>query len=94
TQEGLYLHYKTIAEAVNIPQILYNVPGRTACDMSNETVFRLADIDNIVGIKDATGDLVRGKALVEGVAGRLAVYSGDDATAMELMLLGGVGNIS
>ncbi len=94
TQEGLYLHYKTIAEAVNIPQILYNVPGRTACDLSNDTVFRLADIDNIVGIKDATGDLVRGKALIEGVQGRLAVYSGDDATAMELMLLGGVGNIS
>ncbi|MAY35037.1 MAG: 4-hydroxy-tetrahydrodipicolinate synthase, partial [Spongiibacteraceae bacterium] len=94
TQEGLYRHYKTIAEAVNIPQILYNVPGRTACDLSNETVFRLADIDNIVGIKDATGDMVRGKALIEGVSGRLAVYSGDDATAMELMLLGGVGNIS
>ena len=89
TQEGLYRHYKTIAEAVNIPQILYNVPGRTACDLSNETVFRLADIDNIVGIKDATGDMVRGKALIEGVSGRLAVYSGDDATAMEL-----VGNIS
>ena len=94
TQEGLYQHYKAIAEAVQIPQILYNVPGRTGVDMHNDTVVRLAGTPNIVGIKDATGDLARGKDLIDRVAGRMAVYSGDDATAIELMLLGGKGNIS
>ena len=94
SQEGLYRHYKAVAEAVGIPQILYNVPGRTACDLSNETVLRLADIDNIVGIKDATGDISRGRALIEQVGDRLAVYSGDDMTALELTLAGGKGDIS
>mgnify|MGYP003620497186 FL=1 len=94
TQEGLYEHYKAIAEAVEIPQILYNVPGRTGVDMQNETVLRLADVKNIVGIKDATGDIPRGKALIDGLNGKIAVYSGDDATAWELILLGAKGNIS
>ena len=94
TQEGLYQHYKAIAEAVEIPQILYNVPGRTGVDMQNETVIRLADVKNIVGIKDATGDIPRGKALIDGLNGKIAVYSGDDETAWELILLGAKGNIS
>jgi 4-hydroxy-tetrahydrodipicolinate synthase len=94
TQEGLYLHHKAIADAVPVPQILYNVPGRTAVDMLPETVERLASIDNIVGIKDATGDMARGRQLLDCCGDRLAIYSGDDATAMELMLLGGKGNIS
>ncbi len=94
TQEGLYLHFKAVADAVPIPQILYNVPGRTACDMQTATVDRLAGIDNIVGLKDATGDLARGKELVERCADRIAVYSGDDGTAVEHMLLGGKGDIS
>lgn len=94
TQEGLYLHYKAIAEAVAIPQILYNVPGRTACDMLTETVCRLAQLENIVGIKEATGDLDRARDIVAGTPDEFAVYSGDDATATELILLGGKGNIS
>jgi len=94
TQEGLYQHHKAIAEAVDIDQILYNVPGRTACDMLPETVRRLAEIPNIVGIKEATGDLERAKELIDSLPKDFAVYSGDDATAPELMLLGGVGNIS
>ena len=94
TQEGLYRHFKTIAEAVPVNQILYNVPGRTACDMLNETVERLADIPNIIGIKDATGNIPRGAELIEAVKGRLVVYSGDDATAAGLMLAGGKGNVS
>jgi 4-hydroxy-tetrahydrodipicolinate synthase len=94
TQEGLYQHFKAIADAVDIPQILYNVPGRTACDMDNATTIRLAAIDNIVGIKDATGDLVRGKALIEQVPADFAVYSGDDPTAIDLILMGAQGNIS
>ena len=94
TQEGLYQHFKTIAEAVPVDQILYNVPGRTACDMLNETVERLADIPNIIGIKDATGNIPRGAELVEAVKGRLVVYSGDDATAAGLMLAGAKGNVS
>ncbi len=93
-QEGLYQHYKAVAEAVDIPQILYNVPGRTACDMLPETVLRLAEIDNIIGIKEATGDLDRAKELIENAPKDFAIYSGDDATAPELMLLGGHGNIS
>jgi 4-hydroxy-tetrahydrodipicolinate synthase len=94
TQEGLYQHFKKIAESVAIPQILYNVPGRTAVDMLPETVLRLADIANIVGIKEATGDLERGKQIIEQCGTRLDVYSGDDATAMELILLGAKGDIS
>lgn len=94
TQEGLYQHFKHIAEAVSIPQILYNVPGRTVCDMQTETVLRLSEIDNIVGIKEATGDVARGKDLIARVSSDFAVYSGDDATAYELMLAGGKGNIS
>lgn len=94
TQEGLYLHHRAIAEAVDIPQILYNVPGRTACDLLPETAARLAEIDNIIGIKDATGDLSRVSALREGCGAQFALYSGDDATACEFMLLGGHGVIS
>ena len=94
TQEGLYQHFRTIAEAVDIPQILYNVPGRTGCDMLNDTVLRLCEVPNIVGIKDATGNLDRGRELLSRCPGDFAVYSGDDATAAELMLAGGRGNIS
>ena len=94
TQEGLYLHHKKVAEAVPIPQILYNVPGRTACDMLPETVARLAAIPNIVGIKEATGNLGRGREILERCDDRIDLYSGDDATAMELMLLGAKGVIS
>ena len=94
TQEGLYLHHKAIADAVDISQILYNVPGRTACDMLPETVLRLAAIDNIVGIKEATGDLTRAKQLIEQCPADFAIYSGDDHSARELMLLGGKGDIS
>ena len=94
TQEGLYLHHKAIAEAVPIPQILYNVPGRTAVDMLPETVERLAAIANIVGIKDATGDMQRARDMLERCGDRLALYSGDDFTALEFMLLGGKGDIS
>ncbi len=94
TQEGLYQHFRAVAEAVAVPQILYNVPGRTAVDMSNDTVERLASISNIVGIKDATGDMARGKELVERCGDRIDIYSGDDATTLELMKLGGKGGIS
>ncbi|OUR83098.1 4-hydroxy-tetrahydrodipicolinate synthase [Cycloclasticus sp. 46_120_T64] len=94
TQEGLVQHYKAIADAVDIPQILYNVPGRTACDMLPETVARLKDIKNIVGIKDATGDMVVGKALIELSDDNFAVYSGDDASSCELILMGAKGSIS
>ncbi|PTQ88528.1 4-hydroxy-tetrahydrodipicolinate synthase [Agitococcus lubricus] len=94
TQEGLFQHYKAIAEAVDIPQILYNVPGRTGVDMSNATVARLAGVPNIVGIKDATGNLERGQELLTLVGDKMAVYSGDDATAYRLILMGAKGNIS
>ena len=94
TQEGLYLHYKAIAEAVEIPQILYNVPGRTACDMLPETVGRLSHIANIVGIKEATGDLSRVKQIRDLVGPNFAIYSGDDATSREFCLLGGNGTIT
>lgn len=94
-QEGLYQHYKAIAEAVDIPQILYNVPGRTGVDMHNDTVVRLAEFKNIVGIKDATGDVARGAALIEALKDtQVVVYSGDDATAWQLILAGAKGNIS
>lgn len=93
-QEGLYQHYRFIAESVAIPQILYNVPSRTGCDILPDTVDRLADIPNIVAIKEATGDLERAKTLIERCSDRLDVLSGDDGTAMELMLLGGKGDVS
>ncbi|EPF81783.1 4-hydroxy-tetrahydrodipicolinate synthase [Acinetobacter rudis] len=95
TQEGLYQHFKAVAAAVDLPIILYNVPGRTGVDMQNETIIRLADVDNIIGIKDATGDLVRGQALIEGLSDKhMNVYSGDDETASQLIGLGAQGNIS
>lgn len=94
TQEGLYLHYKAIAEAVDIPQVLYNVPGRTIVDMQQATVERLADIENIIAIKDATGDVARGAKLIEAVKGRMIVLSGDDESALSLMRHGAKGNIS
>ncbi len=95
SQEGLYQHYKTIAEEVDIPQILYNVPGRTACDLELETVLRLAELDNIVAIKDATGDIERGRELVQRCAvAKVAVYSGEDAATFELMRAGARGTIS
>ncbi|MEW5889383.1 MAG: 4-hydroxy-tetrahydrodipicolinate synthase [Pseudomonadota bacterium] len=94
TQEGLYRHFRAIAEAVDIPIILYNVPGRTVADMANDTVLRLAQIPNIVGIKDATGNMERGSDLIRRAPREFAIYSGDDATALALMLLGGHGDIS
>lgn len=94
TQEGLYLHYKAIAEAVDIPQILYNVPGRTACDMLPETVGRLAKIKNIVGVKEATGELGRVKTIRDLSGNDFAIYTGDDASSCEFCLLGGNGTIT
>jgi 4-hydroxy-tetrahydrodipicolinate synthase len=94
TQEGLYLHYQAIAEAVDIPQILYNVPGRTACDMLPETVGRLSHIDNIVGVKEATGKLERVKQIRELTGPEFAIYTGDDASSREFCLLGGNGSIT
>jgi 4-hydroxy-tetrahydrodipicolinate synthase len=99
TQEGLYQHFRAVAETVEIDQILYNVPGRTGCDISNDTALRLAQIPNIVGIKDATGNIERGTDLLLRAHAliadnRFAVYSGDDATSLALMLLGGQGVIS
>jgi len=94
TQEGMYQHFKHIAEAVDLPVILYNVPGRTVADMSNDTIVRLASVPGIVGVKDATGNIARGTELLRAVPSSFAVYSGDDATAMALMFCGGHGNIS
>ena len=94
TQEGLYLHHKAISEAVDIPQILYNVPGRTACDMLPETVGRLSKLDNIVGVKEATGDLARITSIRTLVGADFAIYSGDDATSREACLLGANGTIT
>jgi 4-hydroxy-tetrahydrodipicolinate synthase len=94
SQEGMYQHFKAIAEAVDLPIILYNVPGRTVADMSNETILRLAAIPNIVGVKDATGNLARGIDLLRLAPKSFAVYSGDDPTAMAFMFCGAQGNIS
>ncbi|MFT7223930.1 MAG: 4-hydroxy-tetrahydrodipicolinate synthase [Cellvibrionaceae bacterium] len=94
TQEGLYRHFMTLADKAPVDQILYNVPGRTITDIANDVVLRLAEHDNVVGIKDATGDLDRGKQLIDEAPDGFAVYSGDDFTAHELMLLGAEGNIS
>ena len=94
TQEGLFLHYKAVAEAVEIPQILYNVPGRTACDMLPETVARLSKVANIIGVKEATGNLDRAREILKLCGPDFLLYSGDDATACEFCLLGGHGVIS
>ncbi|MDN3399053.1 4-hydroxy-tetrahydrodipicolinate synthase [Psychrobacter sp. APC 3426] len=93
-QEGLFQHYKAIAQAVSIPQMLYNVPGRTVVDIAQETVERLCDIENIVAIKDATGSVGRGEQLIKAVGDRMVVLSGDDGTALDLVKVGGQGNIS
>ncbi len=94
TQEGLYRHFKTIAEAVDLPMILYNVPGRTVADMGNDTTLRLSQVPGIVGIKDATGNMERGADLIKRVPKGFALYSGDDASALAFILLGGHGTIS
>ena len=94
TQEGMYQHFKKIAEAVDLPAILYNVPGRTVADMANETILRLAQIPGVIGVKDATGNIARGSDLMRLKPAEFAVYSGDDATAMALMFCGAKGNIS
>jgi len=94
TQEGLYQHYKAIAKAVDIDQILYNVPGRTAVDLLPETVTRLSAINNIIGVKDATGDLTVAQTLIDSCPDDFLLYSGDDATAIEFILMGGHGGIS
>ncbi len=94
TQQGLFLHYQAVAEAVDVPQILYNVPGRTAVDLLPETVERLAGVPNIVGLKEALGRPERTRELVERVGGQLELYSGDDATALDFLLAGGQGVIS
>ncbi|MFT0851846.1 4-hydroxy-tetrahydrodipicolinate synthase [Achromobacter sp. F4_2707] len=94
TQEGLYQHFRKIVETVDLPMILYNVPGRCVADLSHETVLRLAEVPNIIGIKDATGDIARGALLLRDVPSGFQVLSGDDPTAAALMLLGGHGNIS
>ena len=94
TQEGLYRHFRAIAEAVDLPQILYNVPGRTVADMQNDTALRLAQIPNIVGLKDATGNMERGAELLRRAPKNFAVYSGDDGTGLALLMLGAHGVIS
>lgn len=94
TQEGLFQHFKAIAEAVALPMIVYNVPGRTVADLSNDTALRLAEVPGIIGIKDATGDIERGSDLLRRAPEGFAVYSGDDATSLALMLLGAAGTIS
>ncbi len=94
TQEGMFRHFSAIAEAGGLPVILYNVPGRTVADMSNETILRLAEVPNIVGVKDASGNLDRGVRLIKDAPAGFSIYSGDDPTAIALMLMGGHGNIS
>jgi 4-hydroxy-tetrahydrodipicolinate synthase len=94
TQEGIYRHFKAIAEAVDLPVVLYNVPGRTVADMQHDTVLRLAQVPGIVGIKEATGNIDRGAWLVKQAPKGFSIYSGDDPTATSLMLLGGHGNVS
>jgi 4-hydroxy-tetrahydrodipicolinate synthase len=94
TQEGQYQHFRTIAEAVDLPMVLYNVPGRTVADMQHDTVMRLAQIDGIIGIKEATGNIERAQWLIHEAPNGFSVYSGDDGTAVALMLCGGHGNVS
>ena len=91
TQEGLYQHFKTVAGAINLPIVLYNVPSRTGCDLSVETTLRLSQIENIVGLKDATGDVARGAALIQALPKGFAVYSGDDSTTCDLLQVGAAG---
>ena len=94
TQEGLYQHFKTVAGAINLPIVLYNVPSRTGCDLSVETTLRLSQIENIVGLKDETGDVTRGAALIQALPKGFAVYSGDDSTTCDLLDVGAAGCIS
>ncbi|MCL4799725.1 MAG: 4-hydroxy-tetrahydrodipicolinate synthase [Burkholderiales bacterium] len=94
TQDGLYRHFRAIAEAVDIPLILYNVPGRTVADLANDTTLRLAELPNVIGIKDATANIERGTDLIKRAPPGFAVYSGEDSTALALILLGGQGVIS
>lgn len=94
TQEGQYLHFKAIAEAVDLPMVLYNVPGRSVADMAHDTVMRLAQVPGIVGIKEATGNIERAQWLIREAPKGFAIYSGDDPTAVALMLCGGQGNVS
>jgi 4-hydroxy-tetrahydrodipicolinate synthase len=94
TQEGLYRHFRKIAETVDLPMVLYNVPGRTVADLGNDTVLRLAQVPGIIGIKDATANIERGTDLIRRLPRNFAIYSGDDATALALILLGGHGVIS
>ena len=94
SQEGIYQHFKAIAEAVDIPMVLYNVPGRTVADMQAETTLRLAGIPGIIGIKEASGNIERACTLIKGAPKGFSIYSGDDGTAVALMLLGGHGNVS
>lgn len=94
SQDGLYAHFRAIAEAVDMPHVLYNVPGRTVADLKPETVLRLAALPNIVGIKEATGDIERAAWLIKQAPAGFSIYSGDDSTAVALMLLGGHGNVS
>jgi 4-hydroxy-tetrahydrodipicolinate synthase len=94
TQEGQYLHFKAIAEAVDLPMVLYNVPGRSVADMAHDTVLRLAKVPGIVGIKEATGNIERAQWLIREAPADFSIYSGDDPTAVALMLCGGHGNVS
>ena len=94
SQEGLYQHFRAIAEAVDIPVVLYNVPGRTVADLQHDTVLKLAQIDNVIGIKEATGNIERAQWLIKQAPKDFSIYSGDDGTAVALMLLGGHGNVS
>jgi 4-hydroxy-tetrahydrodipicolinate synthase len=94
SQDGIYQHFRAIAEAVDIPVVLYNVPGRTVADMQHDTVLKLAQVDGIVGIKEATGNIERAAWLIKQAPRGFSIYSGDDGTAIALMLLGGHGNVS
>src|SRR5678809_1129691 len=94
SQEGIYRHFKAIAEAVDIPMVVYNVPGRTVADMQPETVLRLAKVPGIIGVKEASGDIVRAAALIRDVPAGFSIYSGNDDSAIALMLLGGHGTVS
>jgi 4-hydroxy-tetrahydrodipicolinate synthase len=94
TQEGMVLHFRKVAESVDLPVILYNVPGRTVADMTVETMLRLAEVPGIIGVKEATGNIDRAAQLIKGAPASFKIYSGDDPTAIALMLLGGHGNIS
>ncbi|MBK7530315.1 4-hydroxy-tetrahydrodipicolinate synthase [Piscinibacter sp.] len=94
SQEGIYQHFKAIAEAADIPMVLYNVPGRTVADMQHDTVLRLAQVPGVIGIKEATGNIERAQWLIKQAPKGFSIYSGDDGTAVALMLLGGHGNVS